>query len=72
MKVDGLRAPLPSVQFPGCTHIESTILQLRARNYTFRQISSVVGYAPRRVSDMYFAAMAKIINYLETDAFLRG
>ena len=39
---------------------------------SFREIERRTGIGPRKASDLYFAAMTKIVAYLEQDAFLRS
>ena len=59
-----------AVLFPKCSREETLILQMRARGMSFRQIERETGIAPRKASDMYFAAMKKVVEYLETQSFL--
>lgn len=71
MGIPKRHAPRPVCIFPRCTAVETHVLQLRADGKTFTQIANIVGYNPRKVSDLYFSAMAKIVAYLEQDSFLR-
>lgn len=59
-----------AVVFPKCSLEETQILQMRARGMSFRQIERATGIGPRKASDLYFAAMRKIVEYLETQSFL--
>lgn len=59
-----------SVVFPRCTVQETQILQMRAQGMSFRAIERATGIAPRKASDLYFAAMKKVVEYLETQSFL--
>lgn len=72
MSIPKRHAQRPACVFPRCTAVETQILQLRADGRTFAEISCKVGYNPRKVSDLYFAAMAKVVAYLEQDCFLRS
>ena len=67
-----MNTPVRALCFPQCTVMETHILQLRARGLSYRAISDEVGLAPRKVSDTYFRAMRKVINYFETSLFLEG
>lgn len=59
-----------AVQFPNCSIEETQILQMRARNMSFRQIERATGIAPRKASDLYFTAIRKVVDYMETQLFL--
>lgn len=57
-------------RLPLCTDLQSTILRHRARGDSYRAISCITKLAPRRVHDAERAALKKVVEFLETAAFL--
>lgn len=65
MKPHRSGAPLPR-----CSATETHILQLRAAGQSYRQISTAVKLAPRKVWDTERTALTKVLAFLESEAFL--
>lgn len=61
-----------AVKFPGCSQLETTILQLRASGKNYRAIEAQTGLSPRRVWLIEHDAMTKVVKYLEREVFLSG
>lgn len=57
-------------RLPLCTELQSSILRRRARGDSYRAISRATRIAPRKVHDAERAALKKVVEYLETAAFL--
>jgi len=59
-----------SAPLPGCTDVQSHILQLRARGLSYREVGRQTRLAPRRVYQLERQAIAKLVHYHEQQAFL--